>query len=35
MGGWALTGELVAPISEGDAVLIVEDGGEFRVESLS
>ena len=29
-----LTGEIVAPMSKGDGVLIVEDGGEFRVEPL-
>ena len=30
-----LTGEMVAPMSKGAGVLVVEDGGEFRVDSLS
>jgi broad specificity phosphatase PhoE len=29
-----LTGEVVAPMAKGDGVLIVEDGGELRVERL-
>ncbi len=29
-----LTGEIVAPISKGAGVLVVEERGEFRVESL-
>lgn len=30
-----LIGKVVAPMSKGDGVLIVEDGGELRVEPLS
>ncbi len=30
-----LTGEVVEPMSKGDGVLIVEDGGELRVERLA
>ena len=29
-----LTGEVVAPFSKGDGVVVVEDGGRFRVEPL-
>jgi broad specificity phosphatase PhoE len=30
-----LTGEIVAPISKGDGVLVVEEGGAVRVEKLA
>jgi broad specificity phosphatase PhoE len=30
-----LTGTVVAPLGKGDGVLIIEDGGRFRVESLA
>lgn len=30
-----LTGEVVEPMSKGDGVLVVEDGGELRVERLA
>ena len=29
-----LTGEVVAPMSKGDGVVVVDDGGRFRVEPL-